>query len=106
VEKHYQVATEKGDDTMKKYKSITRKDIIESEIIRIEDILPLFLNDEYDNIMIFNTEEEEQGEVFRGKSEDMPREYKSWMIVSWDLQLINGEPYICFNATWNDWDLF
>jgi len=27
----------------------SRKDIIESEIIRIEDILPLFLNDEYDN---------------------------------------------------------
>lgn len=88
---------------MQKYKNVTKKDIKEDEIMRIEKILPLFLNDNYDNIMIFDTDE--QKEFYRGGMEDIPRECKLWVIESWNLELINGEPYICFNATWNDWDL-
>lgn len=87
---------------MKKYKNITKRDIEEMEILRIEKVLSLFLNDEYNNIIIMDMED--QKEFYRGTAENMPRECKHWMILSWDLQLVNGEPYICFNATWNDWD--
>lgn len=87
---------------MQKYRTVTEKDIKESKIMRIGKILPLFLNDSYDNIMIFDTDE--QKEFYRGCKDDMPRECNSWVIESWDLQLIDGKPYICFNATWNDYD--
>lgn len=85
---------------MQKYKSITEKDIIELKVLRIEKVISLFLNDGYDNIMIFDTEDQE--EYYIGNTENMPKECKSWVIESWDLQLIDGKPYICFNATWND----
>ena len=75
---------------------------MEKKILRLEDILPLFNNDNYDNIMIFNTEEQE--EHYRGSIDNLPMHTDVWIVESWELQLINGEPYICFNATWNDWD--
>lgn len=87
---------------MQKYKSITEKDIKELEILRLKKILPLFLNDRYDNIIIFDTEDQE--EFYHGNLENVPKECYSWIVESWDLQLIKGEPFICFNATWNDWD--
>jgi hypothetical protein len=87
---------------MKRYKSLTQKDLEEASIITIGKMLNLLLNDSFDNVIVFDTSSQE--ECYRGKvskismhSEDL----ENWMVESWELQLIGNEPWICFNATWD-----